>query len=70
MQRLIQNNSIDEEEKSVIHKLNQVIVVFLSTGRNQIWIILINSYHLQKTMIAKVVTNQMQIDKHKHETKD
>jgi hypothetical protein len=28
MQRLIQNNSIDEEEKSVIHKLNQVIVVF------------------------------------------
>jgi hypothetical protein len=37
MQRLIQNNSIDEEEKSVIHKLNQVIVVFLSTGRNQIW---------------------------------
>jgi hypothetical protein len=37
MQRLIQNNSINEEEKSVIHKLNQVIVVFLSTGRNQIW---------------------------------
>ena len=37
MQRLIQNNSIDEEEKSVIHKLNQIIVVFLSNGRNQIW---------------------------------
>jgi hypothetical protein len=33
----MQNNSINEEEKSVIHKLNQVIVVFLSTGRNQIW---------------------------------
>jgi hypothetical protein len=30
MQRLIQNNSIDEEEKSVIQKLNQVIVVFLN----------------------------------------
>jgi hypothetical protein len=29
MQRSILNNSIDEEEKSVIHKLNQVIVVFL-----------------------------------------
>ena len=28
MQRLIQINSIDEEEKSVIPKLNQVIVVF------------------------------------------
>jgi hypothetical protein len=67
---LIQNNSIDEEEKSVIHKLNQVIVVFLSSGRNQIWITLINHIILQKTMIAKVVTNQMQIDKHKHETKD
>ena len=39
MQRFIQNNSIDEEEKSVIHKLNQVIVVFLSNGRNQIWMI-------------------------------
>jgi hypothetical protein len=62
MQRLILNNSIDEEEKSVIHKLNQVIAMFLSTGRNQIWIILINSYHLQKTKIAKVVINQMQID--------
>ena len=37
MQRLIQNNPIDEEEKSVIHKLNQVIAVFLSTRRNQIW---------------------------------
>jgi hypothetical protein len=37
MQRLIQSNSIDEEEKSVIHKLNQVIVVFLSNGRNHIW---------------------------------
>jgi hypothetical protein len=64
MPRLIQNNLIGEEEKSIIHKLNQVIAVFLSTGRNQTWIILINSYHLQKTMIAKVVTNQMQIDKH------
>ena len=38
MQRLIQNNSIDEEEKSVIHSLNKVIVVFLSIERNQIWI--------------------------------
>ena len=28
MQRLIQNNPIDEEEKSVIHKLNQVIAMF------------------------------------------
>jgi hypothetical protein len=70
MQKLILNNSIDEEEKSVIHKLNQVIAMFLNTGRNQIWIILIKSYHLQKTKIAKVVINQMQIDKHKHETKD
>jgi hypothetical protein len=48
MQRLIQNNSIDEEEKSVIHKLNQVIAMFLNTGRNQIWIILIKSYHFAK----------------------
>jgi hypothetical protein len=62
MQRLIQNNPVDEEEKSVIHKLNQVIAMFLNTGRNQTWIILINSYHLQKTKIAKVVINQMQID--------
>ena len=62
MQKLILYNSIDEEEKSVIHKLNQVIAVFLNTGRNQIWIILINSYHLQKTKIAKVVINQMQTD--------
>ena len=62
MQRLIQNNSINEEEKSVIHKLNQVIVVFLNNGRNQTWIILINSYHLKNTKIAKVVINQMQID--------
>jgi hypothetical protein len=69
MQKLILNNSIDEEEKSVIHKLNQVIAMFLNTGRNQIWIILIKSYHLQKTKIAKVVINQMQIDTHKHETK-
>ena len=37
MQRLIQNNPIDEEEKSIIHKLNQVIVMFLSNGRNLIW---------------------------------
>ena len=43
MQRLIQNNSIDEEEKSVIHELNQVIVVFLNAERNQTWIILIKS---------------------------
>ena len=28
MQKLILNNSIDEEEKSVIHKLNQVIAMF------------------------------------------
>jgi hypothetical protein len=70
MQKLILNNSINEEEKSVIHKLNQVIAMFLNTGRNQIWIILIKSYHLQKTKIAKVVINQMQIDKHEHETKD
>jgi hypothetical protein len=70
MQKLILNNSINEEEKSVIHKLNQVIAMFfLNTGRNQIWIILIKSYHLQKTKIAKVVINQMQIDTHKHATK-
>ena len=62
MQRLIQNNPIDEEEKSVIHKLNQVIAMIFNTGRNKIWIILINSYHLQKIKIAKVVINQMQID--------
>jgi phenylpyruvate tautomerase PptA (4-oxalocrotonate tautomerase family) len=48
MQRLIQNNSIDEEEKSVIHELNQVIVVFLNAERNQTWIILIKSYHFAK----------------------
>ena len=36
MQRLILNNSIDEEEKSIIHKMNQVIAVFLCR-RNQIW---------------------------------
>ena len=36
--------------------------MFLNNGRNQTWIILINSYHLQKTKIAKVVFNQMQID--------
>jgi len=30
MQRLIQNNSIDEEEKYVVHKLNQEIAVFLN----------------------------------------
>jgi hypothetical protein len=70
MQKLILNNPINEEEKSVIHKLNQVIVMSLNTGRNQIWIILIKSYHLQKIKIAKVVINQMQIDTHKHETKD
>ena len=34
MQRLILNNSIDQEEKYVIHKLNQVIFVSLSEGRN------------------------------------
>ena len=70
MQKLILNNSTYEEEKSVIHKLNQVIAMFSNTGRNQIWIILIESYHLKKTKIAKVVINQMQIDKHKHETKE
>ena len=62
MQRLIENNPNDEEEKSVIHKLNQVIAMFLNTGRNQTWIILINSYHFQNTKIAKVVINHMQID--------
>jgi hypothetical protein len=69
MQKLILNNSTYEEEKSVIHKLNQVIAMFFNTGRNQIWIILIKLYHLQKTKIAKVVINQMQIDTHKHKTK-
>jgi hypothetical protein len=69
MQKLILNNSINEEEKSVFHKLNQVIAMSLNTGRNQIWIIWIKLYHLQKTKIAKVVINQMQIDTHKHETK-
>ena len=48
MQRLILSNTNYEEEKSVIHKLNQVIAMFLNTGRNQIWIILINSYHFAK----------------------
>ena len=37
MQKLILNNSTYEEEKSVIHKLNQVIAMFLNIGRNQIW---------------------------------
>jgi hypothetical protein len=45
---LYKNNSIDEEEKSVIHELNQVIVVFLNVERNQTWIILIKSYHFAK----------------------
>ena len=62
MQKLILNNSTCEEEKFVIHKLNQATAMFLCAGRNQIWIILIKSYHLQKTKIAKVVINQMQID--------
>ena len=62
MQKLILNNSIDEEEKFVIHKLNQVIAMFLDTRRNQIWIILIKSYNLQNIKIAKVFINQMQID--------
>jgi hypothetical protein len=48
MQRLILNNSIDEEEKSVIHKLNQVISVFLNVERNQTCITLIQSYHFAK----------------------
>jgi hypothetical protein len=48
MQRLIQNNPIDEEEKSIIHKLNQVIAMFVNTGRNKIWIILIKSYQFEK----------------------
>jgi hypothetical protein len=43
--------------------------MFLYIGRNQIWIILIKLYHLQKTKIAKVVVNQMQIDTQEHETK-
>ena len=49
MQKLILNNSIDEEEKSVIHKLNQVIAMFLNTGRNQMWIIL-NNYIICKRL--------------------
>ena len=28
--KLILNNSVDEEEKSVIHKLNQVIAMFFN----------------------------------------
>jgi hypothetical protein len=70
MKKLILNNSTYEEEKFVVHKLNQTIAMFFYTlGRNQIWIILIKSYHLQKAKIAKVVINQMKIDTHKHETK-
>ena len=69
MQKLIFNNSTYEEEKSVVHKLNQINDIFLYTGRNQIWIIVIKLYHMQKIKIAKVVINQMQIDTHKHETK-
>ena len=42
MQKLILNNPINEEEKFVFHKLNQVIAMSLNTRRNQIWIILIN----------------------------
>ena len=69
MQKLILNNPINEEEKFVIHKLNQVIAMFLNTGRNHIWIIVIKSYHFQKIKIAKVVINPIQIDTNKHETK-
>jgi hypothetical protein len=64
MQKLILNNPINEEEKSVLHKLNQEIAMFLNTRRNQIWIVLIKLYHLQKIKIAKVVINQIQIDTH------
>jgi hypothetical protein len=65
MQKLILNNSTCEEEKSVIHKLNQAIAMFFffqMLGRNQIWITVIKLYHLQKINIAKVVINQIQID--------
>jgi hypothetical protein len=35
MQKIIHNNSTYEEEKSAIHKLNQVIAMFfIYTGRN------------------------------------
>jgi hypothetical protein len=64
MQKLIFNNSTYEEEKSVIHKLNQQLLCSLNTGRNQIWITVIKLYHLQKIKIAKVVINQIQIDIH------
>jgi hypothetical protein len=57
MQKPILDNSTYEEEKSVVHKLNQAIVMFLCTRRNQIWIILIKLYHLHKIKIAKVVIN-------------
>jgi hypothetical protein len=33
MQKLIFNNSTYEEEKSVIHKLNQAIAMFLNTWK-------------------------------------
>jgi hypothetical protein len=45
---LYKNNSIDEEEKSVIHELNQVIAMFLTVERNQTCIRLIQSYHFAK----------------------
>ena len=69
MKKLIFNNSTYEEQKSVVHNLNQTIAMFLYTGRNKIWIILIKLYHLQRTKIAKVFINQMQMDTHKHKTK-
>ena len=64
MQKLILNNSTYEEEKYVVHKLNQAITMSLNTGRNQIWIKVIKLYHLQKIKIAKVVINQIQSDIH------
>jgi hypothetical protein len=48
MQKLIFNNPTYEEEKSVIHKLNQEIVMFFKYWKKQIWIIVIKLYHLQK----------------------
>ena len=67
MQKLILNNPINEEEKSVVHKLNQQLLCSLNTRRIQIWIMVIKSYHLHKINIAKVVINQMQIDTQEHE---
>ena len=65
MQKLIFDNSTYEEDKPVIHKLNQTIIIFFihleETRYGLQWLKL---YHLHMIKIAKVVVNQIQIDIH------